>query len=96
MRRRLITSCIALAGSRVLPAAVPSPAPADAKRGQGQVHARPSRGHADARSSVGATLTIRGRNFSSRRTRNTVIFRVAARALRVRQAARAPAARSWW
>ncbi len=75
MRRRPITllALAALAAS----AAVPASAPADAEAAKAKSKSkRPSITRVTPmRVRVGATMTIRGRNFSSRRKRNTVIFR---------------------
>ena len=71
-RRPIITLCLAAAA---LAALMLAPAAAPAKS-RGAKAKRPSITRVTPmRVSVGALLTIRGRNFSRRRTRNTVIFR---------------------
>jgi hypothetical protein len=67
MARRLTTALLALAALALL---VPATAPA-AKRSSGPKITFVS----PMRVKVGTTMTIRGRGFSSRRSRNTVIFR---------------------
>jgi hypothetical protein len=69
MRRRSTAICLALAA--LVPAAAPAAAPAKkAKAGKPTItRVTPMRIR------VGAVLTIRGKNFKAKRTKNTVIFR---------------------
>jgi hypothetical protein len=71
MRRRTTTICLALAA--LAPLAAPSAAPAGSRATKAE---RPTITRVTPmRLGVGSTVTIRGRNFSPTRTRNTVIFR---------------------
>ena len=69
MRRRAIHICLALAA--LLALAHPAAAAAKKRKGKGPVITRV----APMRLAVGSKLTIRGRNFSSRARRNTIVFR---------------------
>lgn len=71
MPARLTALCLSLAALLALavPAAAPAAKSRKAKKAPAITKVTPMRLR------VGATVTIRGRNFSSRRTRNTVIFR---------------------
>lgn len=72
MPRRLTALCLALAALVAL--AVPASAPAKAKKkAKSPVITKVT----PMRLRVGATLTIRGKNFSPKRKRNTVVFRSA-------------------
>jgi hypothetical protein len=72
MRSRIIVICLALAGLMAL--AVPAAAAA-AKKKRANASAPSITRVTPMRVSVGATLVIRGKRFSPKRKRNTVIFR---------------------
>lgn len=69
MRRRLTSLLLALAGFALLTAPAAAPAAKRTVKRPAITRVTPMR------LTVGETLTLRGRNFSPRRTRNTVVFR---------------------